>query len=258
MLLSYLVTSRARRDLLRLLWVEGLVASVSDLARRGQVSFATAHRELGSMRVEGLALSERVGAAVVYRANPGYLQSGLVRQLLKEDEAHATPLRVSDGEKVRGWLAALGAPLVVSRPPEEPLPGLEEVLAEGLVLAHRDPTVARALPVAFWRLRNRLQADRLVHAATRRNERQALGFFLELTGRLGGDPQWASLSDRLRDRRRSREQPFFAGRKGHMAMALARKRTPPLALRWGYLMNMSLDTFASVFAKHSGINSSTG
>ena len=258
MLLSYLVTSRARRDLLRLLWVEGFVASVSDLARRGRVSFAGAYRELESMRVEGLALSERVGAAVVYRANPRYPQSGLVRQLLKEDEAHAAPLPVSDGERVRGWLAAVGAPLPVSRPPEEPMPRLEEVLAEGLVLSHRDATVARALPVARWRQRDRWNYDRLVQAATRRNERQALGFFLYLTGRLSGSARWASLSDRLRDRRRSREQPFFAGRKGHTALALARKRTPPLALRWGYLMNMGLDRFASVFAKHTGIDNSTG
>ena len=143
----------------------------------------------------------------------------------------------------------MGAPLLGSRPPEEPTPRLEEVLAEGLVLAHRDPTVARVLPVALWRQRDRWNHDQLVQAATRRNERQALGFFLELTGRLGGDSRWASLSDSLRDRRRSREQPFFAGRKGHTALSLARKRTPPLALRWGYLMNMRLDRFASAFAK---------
>jgi len=34
------------------------------------------------MRVEGLALSERVGAAVVYRANRRYTQATLLRQLL--------------------------------------------------------------------------------------------------------------------------------------------------------------------------------
>jgi hypothetical protein len=35
-----------------------------------------------------------------------------------------------------------------------------------------------------------------------------------------------------------------------MALALAGKRTPSLARRWGYLMNMDLDSFASAFAKH--------
>jgi hypothetical protein len=35
-----------------------------------------------------------------------------------------------------------------------------------------------------------------------------------------------------------------------MALALARGKTPPLARRWGYLMNMDLDSFASAFRKH--------
>ena len=39
-LLCYLVTSRARRDLLRLLWVDGVEGSVSELARRSRLSFA--------------------------------------------------------------------------------------------------------------------------------------------------------------------------------------------------------------------------
>jgi hypothetical protein len=35
-----------------------------------------------------------------------------------------------------------------------------------------------------------------------------------------------------------------------MALALARKKTPAVARRWGYLMNLGLDSFASVFRKH--------
>jgi hypothetical protein len=35
-----------------------------------------------------------------------------------------------------------------------------------------------------------------------------------------------------------------------MALALARKRTPALARRWGYLMNMDMESFASAFGKH--------
>ena len=50
MLLPYLVTSRARRDLLRLLWAERAEGNVSELARMARVSFAAAHRELEAMR----------------------------------------------------------------------------------------------------------------------------------------------------------------------------------------------------------------
>jgi hypothetical protein len=250
-LLSFLVTSRSRRHLLRLLWADGVEASVSDLARRARVSFAAAHRELEAMRAEGLASSERVGAALVYRANPRYREAGLVRRLLRGGATDAAPPPNPEGERVRGWLAAAGAPLLVSQQPvRDRRPRLEEVLAEGLALSHRDAAVARVLPLVFWRHRDRLDHGRLVRAAARRNERQSLGFFLELTGRLGGDPRLASRSEGLRDRRRSRARPFFAGRPGRMALALARMKTPPLARQWGYLMNMGMDSFASAFAKH--------
>ncbi len=253
MLLSYLVTSRARRDLLRLLWVDGGAGSVSDLARMARVSFAAAHRELEAMRAEGLVACERVGAALVYRANRTHPQAALVRRLLKEGTATSGAASPAHAEKVRGWLAAAGAPLLVSGFPSGRMPRLEEVLAEGLALSHHDATVARVLPLVFWRQKDRLDHARLVREAARRNELPCLGFFLELTGWLGGDPRLTALSRRLRDRRRSRARLFFAGPHGRMALTAARRKTPQLARRWGYLMNMGLDSFASAFAKHTEV-----
>lgn len=249
MLLSYLVVSRARRQLLQLLWVEGAFGSVSDLARRAEVSFAAAHRELETMRASGLATSERAGAALVYRANRGHPESELVLRLLGVGGTKKVLPLTGEADKVRGWLGAAGAPLLASRPVES-RPPLEEALADGLALAHRDAAVARVLPVVLWTHRDKLDHGRLVRAATRRNERQALGFFLELTGLLGKDPRWASLAESLRDRRLRRARPFFVGTEGRLAVALARRKTQPLARRWGFLMNMELDRFASVFANH--------
>lgn len=217
-----------------------------------RVSFAAAHRELETMHVEGLVARERVGAAVVYRANRKHPQASLVQRLLKEGMTSVNP-SPSHAEKVRGWLAAAGAPLLVSRSVVGRTPRLEEVLAEGLALSHHDATVARVLPLVLWQQRDRLDQGRLVHEATRHNELQALGFFLELTGQLGGDPRLSALSRRLRDRRRSRARQFFARPHGRMALAAARRKTPPLARRWGYLMNMGLDSFASAFAKHTHV-----
>ena len=253
MLLTYLVTSRARRDLLRLLWAERAEGSVSEVARMARVSFAAAHHELETMHVEGLVARERVGAAVVYRANRKHPQARLVQRLLKEGMTPSVNPSPSHAEKVRGWLAAAGAPLLVSRSVVGRTPRLEEVLAEGLALSHHDATVARVLPLVLWQQRDRLDQGRLVHEATRHNELQALGFFLELTGQLGGDPRLGALSRRLRDRRRSRARQFFARPHGRMALAAARRKTPPLARRWGYLMNMGLDSFASAFAKHAHV-----
>jgi len=230
--LSYLVTSRARRELLRQLWVERAVGSVSDLAHRAGVSFAAAHKELESMRAEGLATSERVGRMLQYQANRKHLHSELLRRLLSEGATGRTEPSAR-AEQVRGWLAALGAPLLVTEAAWGRPPSLEEVVAQGLVLSHEDATVARVLPVVLWTLRDRLDPSRLVREATRVDERQTLGFFLELTGRLARNERFASLSSSLRDRRRSRVRPFFARAHGRMALATARKNTPPVVSAMG-------------------------
>jgi hypothetical protein len=130
------------------------------------------------------------------------------------------------------------------------MPALEQVVAEALALSHRDAAVARVLPLVLWRHRDRLDHEELARQASLRNEGQALGFFLELTGSLGGDPRLKVLAQPLRDCRRTRARPFFTPAPGRRELALARARTPALARRWGYLMNMSLESFASTFEKH--------
>ena len=243
---EYLVTSRARRQLLRRLWADRVRGSVSALARASGVSFAAAHRELEAMKAAGLTVAERDGVATVYRANLAHPQADVLTALLTAARpAHGA----SDEQRLRGRLAALGAPLggpaqARGHPPPE------EVLADGLVLAHHSPTVARVLPVAFWRQRDKLDYERLERAATLRDERQALGFYLELTGQLGGDRRLVRRASRLRDRRRTALRPFFSGGRGSFARAAAQERSPALARRWGFLMNMELESFATAFRKH--------
>jgi hypothetical protein len=249
-LLSYLVTSRARRELLVLLWRAGAEGSVSALARRAGVSFAAAHRELVAMRSAGLARSKRQGAAAVYSANPASAHAALLHELARE--AAVLPQPAADTDELRTWLSAAGAPLLVARPAKGPGPSLEEVLAEGVALAHRDAGVARVLPLVLWRHRDTLDYDELVRQATLRNEDQALGFFLELTGKLGNERKLLARARSLRDGRRTRTRPFFARPLGRRELALARARTPALARRWGFVMNMDLESFASTFAKHRG------
>jgi hypothetical protein len=245
--LSYLVASRARRQLLRLLWLEGAGGSVSALARAAGVSFAAAHRELEAMKAAGLALAKRDGVATIYRANLAHPQAEVLRSLLAVTQETET---AAADQRLRGQLTALGTPLGGPAPRGRQL-AAEDVLADGLVLAHHSPTVARVLPVAFWRQRDTLDYERLERAATERDERQALGFYLELTGKLGGDRRLRRLASRLRDHRRTGLRPFFFGGRGALAMQLAREKTPALARRWGFLMNMELESFASAFRKHA-------
>ena len=245
-MLDYLVTSRARRQLLRRLWADKARGSVSVLARAAGVSFAAAHRELEAMRAADLTVAERHGVATVYRANLAHPQAHVLTALLSA----APPVHVgADEHELRGQLAALGAPLGGPAPKNRHLPA-EEVLAEGLVLAHHSPTVARVLPVALWRQREKLDYESLEQAATQRDERQALGFYLELTGQLGGDRRLARRARGLRDGRRTALRPFFSAGRGPLALAAAREKSPALARRWGFLMNMELESFATAFRKH--------
>ncbi|MGH9893703.1 MAG: hypothetical protein ACREA0_17300, partial [bacterium] len=86
---------------------------------------------------------------------------------------------------------------------------------------------------------------------TRYDEKQALGYFLELAGRLGGDTQLRKTAQSLSDKRRSRSRMFFAGHHGPHEVALTRRNTPRVAKKWGYLMNMPVESFRSTFEKFS-------
>jgi hypothetical protein len=184
----------------------------------------------------------------VYRAETKHPQAALLRQLAKASSAIETKDQANRDDDVRGWLAAAGAPLGSSQPMATG-PPLEEVLANALELSHRDATVARVLPLVLWRQRNRLNLQRLVQNASRRDERAALGYFLEVAGMLGGDAHLVQAARHLRDKRRTKARPFFVGQQGPYAVAVVRRNTPKEALRWGYLMNMGLDSVRAMFEK---------
>jgi hypothetical protein len=252
-MLEYLVKGRARRELYGLLWGKGLGENVSELARLAKVSFSAAHRELEGLRTAGLARGERSGAELVYRADTQHSHAGLLRQLATAlfEKAESKSQAPGDDD-VRAWLRSVGAPLS-SPEPKQPMPSVEQVLAEGLTLSHRDATVARVLPLVLWRQRSNLDLDRLAEYATRRDERQALGYFLELAGRLGDDQHLVRAAHRLRDKRRKRARMFFEGPQGPRSLAMTRRNTPKEALRWGYLMNMGVDSFRSTFEKFADL-----
>ena len=253
-MLDYLVTSRVRRELLRLVWGENRSGSVSELARAAKVNFSAAHRELGGMLSVGLVATERRGAELLYRQARDHPQAELLRQLTRtghKEAAHQMRRQESENE-VRGWLSSLGAPLDPAGS-KAPLPSVEDVVTEALVLAHTDATVARVLPLVLWHQRDSMNLERLVEQARKRNEGQALGYFLELAGRLGKDPSLVKAATLLVDRRRRRPRMFFSGPHGHHAVAAARARRSPLARRWGYLMNADEDSYRSLFDKFAGV-----
>jgi len=175
---------------------------------------------------------------------------GLGLQLAKLPEAgEAAP---ADPELVRVWLAHCGAPLYgQSAVKSEEVPRLEYVFAEALKLAREDASVARALPPALWRARGRLDMPELRRLADERGHGRTLGFFLELTAELGGEPALARAARPLRPlRARKRASQFFKVR-SRLERQLAEVKTPPIARRWGFRMNMGQDSFESMFRKAS-------
>jgi hypothetical protein len=245
--LQFLVTSKARRRLLQLLWGEEARGSASELADEAGVAFATAHAELKAMRQFGLVRVERDGRRDVYVANFEHPDGEALKTLLRGSTSGWAPSKENDDD-VRGWLRAVGLPLRVPEA-KAPAPSLSEVLVEGVRLARRDPTVARALPLGFWKQRGQLDADDLLEHVSRPEEKHALGFFLELTGQLGGDRRLKALAKKFKDKRLTAERDFFLLPPTASRRKLAESRTPAVAKRWGFRMNMDTEAFASLFEK---------
>src|SRR5688572_850765 len=88
-MLSFLVTSKARRRLLELLFGEGAEGSASELAKQAHVAFAGAYRELQEMKALGFVASAvpDAGGAEVFRANDANPATRLLRDLVRAPES---------------------------------------------------------------------------------------------------------------------------------------------------------------------------
>ncbi len=149
-------------------------------------------------------------------------------------------------------MMALGAPLLTESSSDADSIELllpEEAIAEGVELARRDATVARALPVAIYRSRNDVDFGRLYREARRRTDPQAVGMFIDLTAALGSSPWLRRQAVQFRDRRRTRVQDFFLAATSPLQRALAERNTPQVARRWSFRMNLGLDAFESTFKR---------
>jgi len=242
-MLDFLVTSKVRRRMLLLLWGENERGSVTELAEKASVSFASAHAELKRMKQAQLVRSTRDHGVEVLSANATFPHADVLRGLV-----NATPQPEAaspNDDLVRGSLKTLGAPLSQVEPvavaPEDQLGRL----LEGVELARRDPTVARVLPLCFWRLRNLLAHARLHELATGPEQKHAVGFFLELTDRLGNAPKLSWTAESLRDRRMKTTREFF------LPARPDRERTDTfdLAEKWGFRMHMNFESFKTAFDK---------
>ena len=188
----------------------------------------------------------RQAAAARTRSLSGHERRELARRAAVARWSTTTPAAAT----VRSWLRDLGAPLtravVTSRRAPEP----EKVVVEGLRLAHKDASVARALPVLLWANRDKLRLADLIRRSRQAREGATLGFFLDLTFELAGSQPFPDAHADLRQDRPPSDTFFFEGaEKSLVGKELATLNTPPVARRWGFLMNMPLDSFETLFRK---------
>jgi hypothetical protein len=240
--LQFLVTSKVRRRLLSLLWGEKKRGSVAGLANLAGAAFAGVHAELKAMQRWQLVVAHREGGKAVYSANFEHPEATTLQALVASAARPVLPESSSD-EPLKRKLVALGAPLGGLEPLAVPPAEQMSTLLQGAQLARRDPVVARCLPLCFWNLRDALDVKAFGDLTSRAEDKHALGFFLELTGELGGDRRLLGLAERLRDRRMTALREFFHSGRREAA------REFDLATRWGFRMNMGMDSFQTLFAK---------
>jgi hypothetical protein len=232
---------------LLVLWAEGASGSAAELASLAGVGFASAYRELHAMQRLELVVSERSGHVERFKANESHPLAATLKTLVRWKAPRYAPATGS-GREVRARLVSLGAPLL-GEAAEATRVSPEQAVIDGVKLSHRDPAVARALPVCLFKSREALDDARLVELARQAGEKQALGFFLELTSELSGDPRFSRWAKPLRDRRVRAVHDFFDSPRSAEALALAEAKTPDAARRWRYRMNMDKETFASLYRK---------
>lgn len=257
-MLSYVITSRHRRALLKLLWHECVSGTCQELADLGGMALSVAQRELGLMEKAGYAVVLTDGRAHVYAWNPHSAYADAMKALMAAEFGEPTSVNeqnLDDPVSVRRALVDVGAPIRLpssSSPTKRYAGPVEVLLARALRLSHTDSTVALVLPVVLWSTREHWDFDRLSHEAGRLGERESLGMFLDLTGSLAENRGLRQQGRGLSDGRRSKARPYFVGGPaGEFARRAEELNTPKVARKWNFTMNMPMDAFRSQFEKHA-------
>jgi hypothetical protein len=126
---------------------------------------------------------------------------------------------------------------------------LNETLLRGLEASRDDGTVLRVLPVLLARNLDGVEWGALKEDARRRKLKAELGFLVELSAALLGKATLRDQAQSLADRRRRRMR-FYPHVKNRYEEAAAKTRSPEVATRWGFWMNLSEDSFRGLLEKH--------
>jgi IclR-like helix-turn-helix domain-containing protein len=241
-LYEYLVPSRHRRELLKVLRAAKEGLTVRQLAQRAGVAYSNAHREVRMLAKTGVLSVKRAGQALVCRWEAGKPAAKALDSLCATSEAQA------DDDTLYANLRRWRAPLAREGASRKNL-SLEETLGHALSLARHHPDVARVWPVVYARNAANVSLPELASVARGMGEKRALGFLLSLTAELLNDRSLARFAGGLRDSRDTRTEEFFLLPRSDRARALEEENTPRHARRWLFRMNMPMESFESLFRK---------
>lgn len=126
---------------------------------------------------------------------------------------------------------------------------LHQALLHGLEEAQKDGTVLRVLPTVLARHVGEVDWPTLREEARRKKLKAELGLLVELTAAVTDNAELRTQATGLQDRRRKKMR-FLPEVKNRYEAELAKQRSPEVAGRWGFWINMSEDSFRGVFEKH--------
>jgi len=145
-------------------------------------------------------------------------------------------------------LVALGAPLNGWRANRCLAP--ETALASALRFASTDASLLRTLPIVLARTWRELDWSKLEDGARAQDSLALLGMLPELTVSLAGVRELAEKARRWWHPPRETHHLFRP--RNDLDRELAERRTPPVARKWGFLMNMGEDSFRTLYERHAG------
>ncbi|HYO55945.1 hypothetical protein [Archangium sp.] len=150
-------------------------------------------------------------------------------------------------DSIHETLVAYGAPLVSWKPVRHM--SLEQALVHGLGLSHGHPALFRVLPLVLLRNAEALDWERLRALARDASVAAELGLMVELTAKAVGRPELMHGVSALRLPPDGALR-FFHEPRSEFGRELVRQRTPPVAKRWGFWLDMSEDSVRALVQKH--------
>lgn len=247
-LLDFLFKTEAHRKLAELLWTGGLTASVHEFSLLSGLPYATTYELLHKMLSMGLVQKAQKGRATLFSSKLSSEQMNVFKALMGKTDVGE--------EKSLTEFSEMDLPLVgdFSELRNEKAKNVDELLVKTVLLAKKDSTLLRVLPLLVNRLGAKLNEQQLGYWSKQYHVDREVGFALDLTAKLSGEKRYSTLAKKLKDKRWSKPSFFLKSEEGLSGFRakLVDENTPELAKKWFLKMNVGLDSFESIFAKYAG------